>query len=49
MQWKIIDGWYCVTACGLVSWKFHSLSDAIEWAFTRKLAVKTAMEMSSAK
>ncbi|VFS64084.1 Uncharacterised protein [Kluyvera cryocrescens] len=22
MQWKVINGWYCVTACGLMSWKF---------------------------
>lgn len=49
MQWKIINGWYCVTACGLMSWKFLSLADAIEWAFTSKLSVKTEMEMGGAK
>lgn len=49
MQWKIINGWYCVTACGLMSWKFRELADAIEWAFTSKLAVKTEMEIGGAK
>ena len=33
MQWKIINGWYCVTACGFMSWK-----EGIKWAFVSKEA-----------
>ncbi|VDA37175.1 hypothetical protein BANRA_02498 [Klebsiella pneumoniae] len=40
MQWQIINGWYCVTACGLMSWKFRTLPEAISWAFVSKLAAK---------
>lgn len=45
MQWKIINGWYCVTACGLMSTKFRTLHEAINWAFVTKMAVKTEMDM----
>lgn len=38
MQWKIINGWYCVTACGFMSWKFRSLQEGIKWAFVSKEA-----------
>ncbi len=31
MQWKIINGWYCVTACGLMSTKCRTLHEAINW------------------
>ncbi|MFR3778983.1 MAG: hypothetical protein ACLTW6_10140 [Enterobacter sp.] len=27
MQWKIINGWYCVTACGLMSTKCRTLHE----------------------
>jgi hypothetical protein len=49
MQWKIIDGWFCVTACGLMSSKFKTLHEAINWAFTTKLAFKTEMNMEVVK
>ncbi len=40
MQWKIINGWYCVTACGFMSWKFRTLQEGIKWAFvSKKLAM----------
>lgn len=38
MQWKIINGWYCVTACGFMSWKFRTLQEGIKWAFVSKKA-----------
>lgn len=38
MQWKIINGWYCVTACGFMSWKFRTLQEGIKWAFVSKEA-----------
>ncbi len=38
MQWKIINGWYCVTACGFMSWKFRNLQEGIKWAFVSKEA-----------
>lgn len=38
MQWRIINGWHCVTLSGLMSWKFRSPSEAIKWAFTTKEA-----------
>ena len=46
MQWKIINGWHCVTA-GDVSWKFQSLRDAVEWAFTTREA--RAVELAMGK
>ncbi|EMM0296582.1 TPA: hypothetical protein ACQ7JF_001960 [Klebsiella pneumoniae] len=49
MQWQIINGWYCVTACGLMSWKFRTLPEAIIWAFVSKLAAKTEMGMGVSK
>ncbi|HDG9775862.1 hypothetical protein ACX64N_06510 [Raoultella planticola] len=49
MQWQIINGWYCVTACGLMSWKFRSLHEAFDWAYVNKLAVKTEMGMGVSK
>lgn len=45
MRWQIINGWYCVTACGLMSWRFRSWREAVEWAFTTKLARSVADEM----
>jgi len=45
MRWKIIGGMYCVTACGLMSWKFSSLHDAIDWVFTAKAARSAAAGM----
>ena len=32
-------------ACGLMSWKFRTLQEAISWAFVSKLAAKTEMDM----
>lgn len=49
MQWKIINGWYCVTACGLMSWKFRTLTEAISLAFVNKLAARTEMDMGVSK
>lgn len=49
MQWKIINGWYCVTACGLMSTKCLTLHEAINWAFITKMAVKTEMDMGVSK
>ncbi|EBZ6087945.1 hypothetical protein D7Y91_07185 [Salmonella enterica subsp. enterica serovar Kumasi] len=49
MQWKVINGWYCVTACGLMSWKFRTLGEAMNWVFVSKLAVKTEMDMGVSK
>ena len=49
MQWKIINGWYCVTACGVMSSKFLTLQEAISWAFVTKLAAKTEMDMGVSK
>lgn len=45
MQWKFSDGFYLVTICGLMSWKFTSLHDGIEWAFITKEAHNVACEM----
>lgn len=45
MQWRIINGWYCVTACGLMSWKFRSLQDGLRWAFTEKDAREVDQKM----
>ncbi|TDN60792.1 hypothetical protein [Scandinavium goeteborgense] len=42
MQWKIINGWYCVTVCGLMSWKFLTLREGIQWAFITKEATDVA-------
>ncbi|EHK5578512.1 hypothetical protein LKB41_002211 [Salmonella enterica] len=42
MQWKIINGWYCVTACGLMSWKFRTLAEGIKWVFINKVAHEVA-------
>ncbi|EDR6326427.1 hypothetical protein CBK21_000498 [Salmonella enterica subsp. enterica serovar Hillingdon] len=42
MQWKVINGWYCVTACGLMSWKFRTLGEGMKWAFTNKVAHEVA-------
>lgn len=36
MQWKVINGWYCVTACGLMSWKFRTLGEAMNWVHTSR-------------
>lgn len=49
MQWKVINGWYCVTACGLMSWKFRTLGEAMILVFVSKLAVKTEMDMGVSK
>lgn len=49
MQWKVINGWYCVTACGLMCWKFRTLGEAMNWVFVSKLAVKTEMDMGVRK
>ncbi len=49
MQWKIINGWYCVTACGLMSTKVRTLREAITWAFVTKVAAKTDLEMGVSK
>ncbi|HBE5193820.1 TPA: hypothetical protein KMA46_000876 [Escherichia coli] len=49
MQWKVINGWYCVTACGLMSLKFRTLGEAMNWVFVSKLAVKTEMDMGVSK
>lgn len=45
MQWKLINGWYCVTACGLMSWKFRDLQEGVEWAFITKEANDVADEI----
>lgn len=45
MRWQIINGMYCATACGLMSWKFSSLHDAIEWVFATKTAADAAAGM----
>lgn len=47
MQWKFSDGFYLVTICGLMSWKFSSLHDGIEWAFITKEAHNVANEMGT--
>ena len=44
MQWKKIDGWYCVTICGLMSWKFRNIREGIRWA----LITKEAREVEAA-
>lgn len=48
MQWKVINGWYCVTACGLMSWKFRTLGEGMKWAFTNKVAHEVANDNRSA-
>ncbi|AYC20090.1 hypothetical protein DZA65_03215 [Dickeya dianthicola] len=45
MSWRFINGWYCITACGLVSGKFLTLHEGIEWAFTAKAARNAAENM----
>ncbi|MEX3021558.1 hypothetical protein AB4K05_18360 [Kluyvera sp. STS39-E] len=45
MQWQFINGWYCVTACGVMSWKFRDLQEGIEWAFVTKEANEVADEI----
>lgn len=49
MQWKIINGWYCITVSGLMSWKFKSLRDGIEWAFVTREACNAANEIGEVK
>lgn len=44
MQLKKIDGWYCVTICGVMSWKFRNIRDGIRWA----LITKEAREVEAA-
>lgn len=45
MQWQFINGWYCVTACGVMSWKFRDLQEGIAWAFVTKEANEVADEI----
>ncbi|WP_193764280.1 hypothetical protein [Hafnia alvei] len=45
MQWKFSEGFYLVTICGLMSWKFTSLHDGFAWAFITKEARDVADEL----
>ncbi len=45
MQWRIINGWHCVTVSGLMSWKFRTLREAVEWAFITREARSVEREM----
>lgn len=47
MKWQFVDGLYFVTLSGLVSWKFRNLTEAINWAFTTKLAQSAANGMEN--
>lgn len=38
MRWKKTGDWYCVTICGLMSWKFRDLREGIRWALVMKEA-----------
>ncbi|WP_414618660.1 hypothetical protein [Serratia liquefaciens] len=39
---QTINGIYCVTVCGCVSWRFADFNEALHWAFTTRLAIDTA-------
>lgn len=49
MRWVFTNGWYYATASGLVSWKFQSPKEAIEWAFITKEARRAAEELEVIK
>jgi hypothetical protein len=39
---QTINGFYCVTVCGFISWRFADFGEALQWAFITKVAFDAA-------
>ncbi|HGM6654473.1 MULTISPECIES: hypothetical protein [Serratia] len=45
---QTINGIFCVTVCGCVSWRFADFGEALAWAFTTRVALDAANQLEVA-